>query len=269
MRARLAAMALAALSALYGRGAAAGCTRDIVIPVSASGSSVIVDNGEITGIFIDVLRTVSAKSGCKFVFNVVPRARQVAMYTVGQADMFLPASSTPERDKHGTFVPMIYNRPMLISVAGERAPITSARELLARRELRVAVVRGYDYGGQYGALLDALGKQGRLFSEVNATAVARLLHAGSVDLTIMGPTLMAGATRSDPRVRDIKDKLRVEAIPELPWSYTGAYISHTLGKEDQRTLREALDKVAKSPAVMDTYLRYFPADIMKDNVRPR
>jgi polar amino acid transport system substrate-binding protein len=274
MRARLASATLAALlalplAALVPRDAAAGCSRDIVVPVSASGSSVIVENGEIKGIYPDLLRAIARRTGCDFVFTVVPRARQVAMYALGQADILLPASRTPERDKHGTFVPMIYNRPMLISVAGARAPITSAAQLLERRELRVAVVRGYDYGEEYTSLIEALGKQGRLFVEVNATAVARLLQAGSADLTIMGPTLMAGAIRREPRVHGIQDRLRLEAIPELPWRYGGAYISLGLPREDQDALREALDKISRSAEVLDTYLRYFRADVLKDNVRPR
>lgn len=259
----------AAMAALFSLGAAAGCSRDITVPVSASGASVIVEGHEIKGIYPDLLRDVARKAGCKFVFTVVPRARQVAMYKIGHADILVPASRTPERDKLGTFVPMIYNRPMLISIAGHRAPIASGQELLERRELRVAVVRGFDYGERYMSLINELGKQGRLFSEVDVAAVARLLHAGAVDLTILGPTLMAGAIRREPRVQGLQERLRVEPIPELPWKYSGAYISHTLGKDDQRTLHDVLEKISRSSQVMDGYLRYFSADVLNDNVRPR
>lgn len=270
MTRRLLTAALAALfPALLPPHAAAGCSRDIAVPVSASGSGVIVEGPEIKGIFPDLLREISPKTGCKFVFNVVPRARLVVLYRVGQADLLLPATRTPERDKLGTFVPMIDNRPMLISIAGKRAPITSTSDLLARRELRVAVVRGFDYGEEYTSLVNELGKQGRLFSEVDTTAVARLLHAGAVDLTILGPTLIAGAIRGEPRVQGMAQRLRVEAIPELPWRPSGAYISHALPKDDQRTLHEALEKIARSNKVMDAYLRYFSADLLNGNVRPR
>lgn len=270
MTRRLPTTAMAALfPALLSLDAAAGCSRAIAVPVAASGSGVVVEGNQIKGIFPDLLREMSRKTGCKFVFNVVPRARLVALYRIGQADILLPATRTPERDKLGTFVPMVYNRPMLISIAGNRAPIASGQELLARRELRVAVVRGFDYGEEYTALVNELGKQGRLFSEVDTTAVARLLHAGAVHLTILGPTLIAGAIRGEPRVQGMAEKLRVEAIPELPWKYSGAYISHTVGKEDQRTLHDALEKMAKSNQVMDAYLRYFSADLLNGNVRAR
>lgn len=251
------------------RAGAAECSRDIAVPVSASGASVQVEGEHIGGIYPDLLRGMGARNGCNFVFTLVPRARQVAMYKDGKADLLVPASRTPSRDLLGTFVPMIGHRAMLISVAGQRAPITSARNLLERRDLRVAVVRGFDYGESYTALLNELAKQGRLFTEVDVVAVARLLNAGSADVTIMGPTLMAGAIRRDQRVNGMQEKLRMEAIAELPWHESGAYVSRALKPEDQRLLIDMLEKIGRSNQVMDGYRRYFHADVLNDSVRPR
>lgn len=249
--------------------AGASCSRDIAAPVSSNGASVIIDGDSVKGIYPDVLRSIAARTGCNIVFSVVPRARQVAMFRAGKADVLVPASRTPGRDQIGTFVPMINHRAMLISVHSGRAPITSAQDLLSRKDLRVAVVRGFDYGEHYAALIDELQKQGRLFVEVDVIAVARLLHAGSADLTIMGPTLMAGAIRREARVHGLQERLKAEAIPELPWSQSGAYLSNTLKPEDQAILREALEKAGKSNQIMEGYLRYFRADVLTDSVRPR
>jgi polar amino acid transport system substrate-binding protein len=126
------------------------------VPVSANGASVIVDGLTVKGIYPDLLRAIGPKAGCQFAFTVVPRARQVAMFSAGTADVLVPASRTPGRDKFGTFIPMINHRAMLISVNNGRTPITSAQDLLARKDLRVAVVRGFDYGEAYTALIDEL-----------------------------------------------------------------------------------------------------------------
>lgn len=254
---------------LLAHDAVAGCSRDIAAPVSANGASVIIDGANVKGIYPDILRAIAPRTGCNFVFTVVPRARQVAMFKAGKADVLVPASRTAERDQIGTFIPMINHRAMLISVNNGRAPITSAQDLLARKALRVAVVRGFDYGAGYSALVGELEKQGRLFVEVDVIAVARLLHAGSADVTIMGSTVMAGAIRRDPRVHGLLDKLKSEAIPELPWQLSGAYISNALKPEDHAILREALDKAGKSNQVMEGYLQYFHADVLNDSVRPR
>lgn len=257
------------LAALLAQNAAAGCSREIAVPVSANGASVILDGLAVKGIYPDLLRAIGPRAGCQFAFTVVPRARQVAMFSAGTADLLVPASRTPGRDKFGTFIPMINHRAMLISVNHGRAPITSAQDLLARKDLRVAVVRGFEYGDAYTALIDELQKQGRLFVEVDVLAIARLLHAGSADVTIMGPTLMAGAIRRDPRVHGLQDKLKAEAIPELPWHQSGAYLSNALKPEDMTLIREALEKAGKSNQVMDGYLSYFRADVLNDSVRPR
>lgn len=266
---KLRVLMAACAATLTAHAGATGCSREISVPVSANGASVIVDGTHVKGIYPDLLRAMGPKLGCSFVFAVVPRARQVAMFKSGGADVLAPASRTQDRDQAGTFVPMINHRAMLISVKNGRAPITSLQDLLVRRDLRVAVVRGFDYGEQYSALLIELQKQGRLFVEVDVVAVARLLYAGSADVTIMGPTLMAGAIRREQRVHGLQEKLKVEAVPELPWIQSGAYISHALKPEDQAILREALEKAGRSNHVMEGYLRYFHHDMLTDSVRPR
>lgn len=250
--------------------AQAGCSRPIQAPVSANGLAVMVEDNEARGFYPELIRSFGQKAGCEFQFPVVPRARQVAMFESGKADLLLPASRTAARDKLGAFVPVISHRTMVISLEGKQQRITSLKDLLARRDLRVAVVRGFDYGPEYASLLRELSKQDRLFLEVDVRAVARLLHAGSADVTIMGPTLMAFSIEGEPRVKGLLDKLRFDAVPELPWHPSGVYLSRsTLTPEDQREVRELLEKMARSGAVMEAYQRRFRPELLNDSVRPR
>ena len=261
-------LALALCSAAAAR---AECSRDINVPLSASGASIVVNGDTVNGIYPDLMRALAPKAGCNFIFSVVPRARQVAMFENGTADLLIPATRTSARDRLGIFVPMMGHRAMLISLMGNHhAPISSGQELLEHHELRVAVVRGFDYGEPYQALLEELGKQGRVFTEVDVVAVARLLQAGSADVTIMGPTILDGAIRHDPRIKGLSGKLRMEALPELPWGQVGAYISRSaLPLVDQALLHEWLERAAKTNAVLEAYQRYHPADILAESVRPR
>jgi polar amino acid transport system substrate-binding protein len=250
--------------------AMAACSRPIVVPVAASGVAVSVEDGQVRGIYPDLMRSAGQKAGCEFQFSIVPRARQVALFESGKADLLVPASPTAARDQLGVFVPMISHRTMIISVAGKQPPITSLREVLERRELRMAVVRGFDYGEPYTALIKELSKQGRLFMEVDVRAVARLLHAGSADITIMGPTLMAAAIEQEPRVKGLQEKLRFEAVPEMPWHPSGIYISRSaLTQEDQREVRELLEKIGRSGAVIEAYHHRFRPELLNDSVRGR
>ncbi|MCE3261500.1 MAG: hypothetical protein K0R43_579 [Pseudoduganella sp.] len=267
---RLFRQLLAAASIVACAPAYASCSRDIVVPVSSVGVSVIVGNGTFSGIYPELLRSLGPRAGCHFTFVSVPRARQELMFETGKGDILLPATRTPARDLHGIFVPMAGHRAMLISLHSPRPQIINGQDLLERRDLRVAVVRGYDYGEAYQSLVRELARQGRLFVEVDPTAIARLLHVGAVDLTIMGPTILAGAINREPRVQGMLERLRLEALPELPWQQTGVYVSrHSLTPDDRAVLLELLERAAKSNVVLEGFQRYHRPEILNESVRAR
>lgn len=264
---RRAACALALCAPLA---AAAACSRDIVVPVAPIGASVVIKGDSVSGIYPELLRSLGARIGCNFLFPVVPRARLEAMFETGKADLLIPASSTPRRDRHGSFVPLIGSRAVLISVNNTRPPVRNAQELIDRHELRVALVRGFDYGDAYQALVQELGRQGRLFFEVDTVSVARLLQGGHIDATIMAPTILTGAVQGDPRVEGLAERLRLEALPELPWGYSGGYLSRTaLTPADSELLRGLLERAARSGVVFEHFQRYYPAEILSSGIRPR
>jgi polar amino acid transport system substrate-binding protein len=158
----------------------------------------------------------------------------------------------------------------LISIESNRPTITSLQDLLDKKDLKVALVRGYDYGTAYQDLIKELTKQGRLYLDVDPVSVARLLKAGISDVTIMAPSILAGAIMEDGRVQDMLDKLRFESIPELPWGDSGAYISKkSLNMEDSAALKDMLEQVAKSGVVWKSFQRYYPAHVLKEGIRPR
>ncbi|MES2950439.1 MAG: transporter substrate-binding domain-containing protein [Pseudomonadota bacterium] len=247
----------------------AACSRVIQAPMSVIGQSVFVDGDSMSGIYPDLLRGLSDKEGCTFAMSEVPRARLEVLFETGRADVLIPASKTPKRDAVGTFIALVHNRAALLSLQSRRPTIKTTRELLEQTGLKVALVRGFDYGPVYQELVTALTKQGRVILEVDALSVARLLKAGTADLTIMASTILAGAAQSDDRVRDMLDKLRVEPLEELPWGDSGVYISNTaLNPQDKATLLEALERAARSGEVWKGFQRYYSPAILKGSIRP-
>lgn len=248
----------------------AACSRIINVPVAVTGRSVIINGEQIDGIYPDILRSLMEKDSCKFALSAVPRARMELMFETGRADLLIPASRTPKRDEHGIFVPMIYNRATLISLESNRPAITSVQDLLDKKDLKVALVRGFDYGPAYQELIKELTRQKRLYFDTDPLSVARLLKAGIADVTIMAPSILAGVIMDDARVQDMLEKLRFEPIPELPWGDSGAYISKkSLGVEDTVALKDMLEQVAKSGVVWKNFQRYYPAHVLKEGIRPR
>ncbi|MEC5161124.1 MULTISPECIES: hypothetical protein [unclassified Janthinobacterium] len=109
----------------------ADCSRDIIVPVAPIGLSVVVSPNAIGGIYPQLLRGLGAKAACNVVFSAASRARLEVMYEIGSAEVLIPASGTPRRDQHGRFVPLLGNRPPLISVHSARAPIHSVQDYRA------------------------------------------------------------------------------------------------------------------------------------------
>lgn len=247
----------------------AACSRVIKVPIAATGKSVRVDGDTIAGIYPELLRGLSEKEGCSFTFTAVPRARLEVLFESGRADLLIPASRTPRRDRHGSFVALVHNRPMLMSLQSTRPAITTMQELLDQTTLKVALVRGFDYGAAYQELLTTLGQQGRLLLEVDALSVARLLKSGAADATIMATTILSGALQDDERVRDVLDRLRIEPLAELPWGDSGVYLSNTtLSPQDKAALQDALERAAKSGAVWKGFQRHYTPAILKGSIRP-
>jgi polar amino acid transport system substrate-binding protein len=250
--------------------ARAGCSREIIVPLAPIGMGVVVEGERISGIFPDLLTTVASRTGCRFKMSVVPQARLEALFELGGADLMMPAIGTSRRDRFGEFVPLMASRATLLSVDAQRAPVTDLKQLLERKELRVAVVRGNDYGESYRAVLVELARQDRLYFEPDPLHVARLLGRGMADLTIMTPMSLAYAMREDAGARPLLEKLRIEEVPELPWRNSGVYLStRSLSEQDRRLLAAQLRDNFNIDAVLAGFRRTYPANVVATSQRPR
>jgi polar amino acid transport system substrate-binding protein len=262
-------LALTLATACAGAPAWSACSRPFNVPVSAIGMSVTVSGLNVGGVYPELLRSLDGKNGCTFNFSPVPRARLEAMFETARADILVPATRTPRRDQLGYFVPVIVSRATLISIDAKRAPVHTMQQLRDRKTLRLALVRGYDYGQAYQALAKELTAQGRVVLETDAVSVARLINVGLADATIMAPTILAGAIEGDARVGSMLPRLRIEPIDELPWGESGIYISRTsVGSEDRAELERLITAAVKSGAAWDIYKRYYTPDVLNMSSRP-
>ncbi|WP_183104540.1 ABC transporter substrate-binding protein [Mitsuaria sp. WAJ17] len=264
-------MGVLALGSITAGLAQAACSRPIQVPLAPVGLSVLLPpQGAATGVYPELLRQVGEAEGCLFVMNAVPRARQELMFESGRGDVLVPASRTSRRDEFGDFVPLIQARAMLISLRSDRPLPASLRALAQASDLRVALVRGFDYGDAYQGLLRELGRQGRLRLEVDPVSVARVLDAGGADLTLMAPSILVSALHSDERVSHLLGRLRLDAVEELGWNDSGIYLSRAaLSEADRRHLQESLDKAARSGLVWKLFKQFYPAGSMEGSLRPK
>lgn len=249
----------------------AACSRPMQVPLAPVGLSVLLPPlGQPTGVYPELLRQLGEADGCVFVMSTVPRARQELMFEKSQADLLVPASRTPRRDEFGEFVPLIQSRAMIITLHGGRSLPTSLKALLQATELRVVVVRGFDFGDAYQVLVKELTRQGRLRLEADPVSVARVLDAGGADLTLMAPSILVSALHADERVSHLLGRLRLGAVEELGWNDSGIYLSRAaLNDGDRRLLQESLDQAARSGLVWKLFKQFYPAGTMDGSLRPR
>lgn len=269
---RVAAAALLAWSALaLAPDSLAACSRVIQVPVTAIGYSIIIQGEAVSGIYADLLHEVE-KDGCQFLFTIVPRARSEMLFKNGAADLLLPVSRTPQRDELGLLIPLIKIRATVISVISNNADqptISSAQDILLRKNLRLVLVRGFDFGAAYNSLVAEMTRQGRVILEADVVSVARMLKLSNNYISIMAPSIIVGAIKDDPRVQDLQDKFKFEPIDELPWVDSGIYISNSsLDKADREYLQNALMRAAKSGVAWQSVKRFFSAELINVGMRP-
>lgn len=262
---RLLSLALLCASPLQ---AWAGCSRPILAPSAQLGLSVIVRGNEVSGIFPEFLNQVGEKIGCTFIWSTAPRARLEVLFETGAADILMPATATPKRDQVGIFVPTHEARAYLVSVASGRPPVESMEQLLQRRELRVVLVRGFDYGPAYQNLAAQLAKQGRLRLESNPTSIARLLQEGLSDVAILTPIAIHGAIQTDARLGELDGRIRYEALPELQWHRSGIYLSKKLPPADLALLEKGILAAANTGVLIQAYKRTYPIQVFTHGTRP-
>lgn len=266
---RTASLGLAAAGLLLAAAsAAATCSRPLQVPVAPLGMSVIVQGSEIRGVYPEWLQQVSTASRCHFEFVAVPRARLNQMFELGQADLMIPASRTQPRDALGSFVPLVRTRPALISLnERERAPLQTLGDLIARQELRVAIVRGFDFGDSYRQAVEIFLRQGRLVQEADPAGVGRALQRGLADVTIMTPSILVGTLELDERLRPLVPQLRLENVEEFPWHDSGVYLSRQrLSEADRRRLTTAFQR--HSRAVWQFFTQIYPPGSLGGSIQP-
>lgn len=260
---------LAAVTLLMGAGSVrADCSRPLRVPISPIGMSVVTSGGAVSGIYPDLLQKIGAETGCQFDFSVVPRARQEAMFGSGSADLLVPATRTSMRDVRGSFVAMARVRPVLISLNPDRPAVESLRELADRHDLRVALVRGFDYGEAYQQLIQSLREQRRLVMEADPGAVARAMERGLADVTVMTPSIFAGTLLQESRMRALLERLRLEPMAELGWGESGVYLSRHMPAHDRELLTEALERAARSGTFWKVLQRHYPPGTYEEGMRP-
>lgn len=233
-------IALGTLCCAWPGFALATCSRPIKVPVAPHGMTVVVKNGNAAGVVPEMLDVFGDKYGCKFGFTIVPRARLEMLFRAGDADIISIATRSPERDLSGTFVPVFKYRAVLIGLKPINTAVQSVDELIKHTDLRIGLVRGFDYGPAYRRLLEQ-DLAGRVQYANDLSDLMRRIQAKIADVTILPYSSAYNTIIEDARLTGLDSKLAINPLEDLPWQDAGFYVSkRTLSPADQAVLIEML-----------------------------
>ena len=220
--------------------AQAACSRPVKVVISPMGRNMMAGaGGQASGLVPDFLKQVATHTGCRFHFNMVPRARAHMLFASGEADLIPAATRTPEKEQLGTFVHMYNSRAMLIALAG-RLPPELALEDIGRRELSLGAVRGNNYGPEYLRLVEEAGSLPRLSLVPDPDTAARMLAAGRFDAVLAGPSVFAEAAQRS----GLSDKVAITSVSGMQPAQIGIYLNRqSLPAADLALLREAISRL--------------------------
>lgn len=230
------------------------CVRPYVVGASALGTNmVITPDNQVTGTYAQVLSQIERNSTCRFVYDIAPRARALVYLQRGVAvDLLVPIIRTKERDEAAEFVPLLKSQVMLVyhqRIGGD------ALAALRAGQLKVNVVRGFDYGPEYRALLDGLRAKDQLEEVNDPTTVVRKMQTGRADATIMVPQNIA----AEAAELGLESQLRSAAITEIPPTYSGAYLSRLRLSTTERTaLHNQFQRLLQSGAFWKVFAAQTP-----------
>lgn len=227
-----------------------GCSRPIKVAFSSIGREMMVSpNGSLSGIAYNFLTEVAERTGCRFDFQSMPRARAWVLMEQGEVDLIPAAVPTARRDHFGIFLDHLLNQDIaLLSLKKSGLTIHNLDELI-HSHIRVDVVRGYDYGPEYKALLANPALRPRVSETVDPDNIARKLLAGRTDAFLMPPSVFIEAA--------IKEGIEEQIVAQplaLPAPRDGMYLvtSH-LSKQDATTLLDSIKALNNE----GEYIRFF------------
>lgn len=217
--------------------AQAACSRPLKVVISPMGRNMMVEaDGSVSGVVPDFLKLVASRTGCRFEFTSVPRARAHVLFENGEVDLIPGTTRTDERDQLGLFVHMYNSRAMLIALAG-RLPPELELEQVGQRGLSLGAVRGNNYGPEYLRLVEQAGNLPRLSLVPDPDTAARMLAGGRFDAVLAGPSVFAEAAQR----AGLGDKVAVTAVHGMQPAQVGIYLHRkAVPAADQAQLREAI-----------------------------
>lgn len=146
-------------------------------------------NGQGEGISRDVIDELIKRTGCKFITQVMPRARTWNDLATGNLDMTVDGIVTQERERFGWFIPYnkIKNYALIKAKVGKT--VSGSKNFMDQRKLRFGVVRSFNHGVDLENWLDQMRDEKRVEESANIEILFNKFMLGRIDAMFAPPAV--------------------------------------------------------------------------------
>lgn len=252
MRLKYSLLALALFSATS---KAADCG-DTPIRLAFYEFGLLYSNGK--GIDKDVIDELRIRTGCRFEFRVLPRARIWQELETGQLDMSVSGIQNPTRDRFAWFAPYMALKNLAITTASADKPSATAEAFLAQPDYKWGAVRGFRHGEMADRFLTEMRHQNRVIEGSDAAQIFAMLKSGRVQ----------GIFAQSPVYRQYLEQQMLTSQFELhDWAPNENPVPHALilaknrfSAKQAEEWRKLTDDLVRDGTMLRILRHYLPAD---------
>ncbi|MQA38113.1 substrate-binding periplasmic protein [Rugamonas aquatica] len=251
-------LAILLLAAPAARAAAAPCA-PARAGLSDLGYSAYREGGVIHGSTVDVLEEMHQRSGCAFQLAWYPHGRLYAQFFNGSLDITGASLRTPERDRHGLWLPYTYTHFELLLLNKDAGKFRSLADFVDHSSARLNVTRGISYSAATMVQMERLQKLGRLEYVNDYGVVFRKILAGRAEGTLAPPAIHV----LHQRQFHMLGKMTGTPFAESPRAMVGMYVSKQVPAAARRRYIDALRAIVGDGTVQKIYERYLGEEITR------
>ncbi|TFW16849.1 substrate-binding periplasmic protein [Duganella callida] len=229
------------------------------VGVSDLGYSSYRDGGVIRGTNIDVLNEIQRRSGCSLRIGWYPRGRLYAQFYSHALDLTGASLRSPERDRHGIWLPYTYTRFELVLLNQHAGQFASLADFVNHSKARLNVTRGIFYTPETQAQLDRLQRLGRLEYVNDYSVVFRKIVAGRAEGTLAPATIHL----LNQRQFGLSGKMSAAAVSEAPRMMVGIYVSHQVPPAARQKYADAIRGIVTDGTMQRIYEKYLGAELTR------
>lgn len=218
-------------------------------------------DGRYSGIDQDILDALALRTNCQFKPRIESQARIWTQIREGSLDMSMSGIKTIEREEWATSIPYFSSRNYALVSTTLSAHEQTPAGFLANKNLKMAVIKGFQHGRQYNDFIASLRHQNRIYEVADFASLLKLLQVKRVHAILLIPTSFLDLSRQKqlPDASALRDWYPNDAF------IAGLYVSRkTVSVQTAQILQHALGAMQADGSLERIFARYVGDKLAKE-----